>query len=204
MNFEPLLLINPSTEEVIDTLDVDEPDEITAKVDVAREHVETWGATSIDVRKDAIRAFGELLHSNRESLAQVLSMEMGKPIVSARREIDETLPRINYFLSHIDAVLADEWIHQEAGLVEKVTHEPLGVVTQISTWNYPYFVGSNVYIPALLTGNTVLYKPSEHATLTGIRVGELLWEAGIPHGVFQVIVGVVTVVVVVESDRVRR
>ena len=67
MNFEPLLLINPSTEEVIDTLDVDEPDEITAKVDVAREHVETWGATSIDVRKDAIRAFGELLHSNRAS-----------------------------------------------------------------------------------------------------------------------------------------
>ncbi len=52
------------------------------------------------------------------------------------------------------------------------TFEPLGVVANISAWNYPYFVGSNVFIPALLTGNAVLYKPSEFATLTGMAIAE--------------------------------
>ena len=59
----------------------------------------------------------------------------------------------------------------------------------MSAWNYPYFVGSNVFVPALLTGNAVLYKPSEHATLTGLAIGELLHEAGVPADVFQVVVG---------------
>ena len=52
----------------------------------------------------------------------------------------------------------------------RIRHEPLGVVANVSAWNYPYFVGSNVFVPALLTGNAVLYKPSEFATLTGLRI----------------------------------
>jgi acyl-CoA reductase-like NAD-dependent aldehyde dehydrogenase len=72
---------------------------------------------------------------------------------------------------------------------ERIRYEPLGIVANISAWNYPYFVGSNVYLPALLTGNAVLYKPSEHATLSGLAVAELLHEAGIPQEIFQPIVG---------------
>lgn len=72
---------------------------------------------------------------------------------------------------------------------ERIRHEPLGVVANISAWNYPYFVGANVFVPALLTGNAVLYKPSEHASLTGLAIAELLHEAGVPREVFAPVVG---------------
>ena len=75
------------------------------------------------------------------------------------------------------------------GLEERIAREPLGLVANISAWNYPWYVGANVFLPALLTGNAVLYKPSEFATLTGLAIAELLHETGIPADVFQVLVG---------------
>jgi acyl-CoA reductase-like NAD-dependent aldehyde dehydrogenase len=63
------------------------------------------------------------------------------------------------------------------------------VVANISAWNYPYFVGANVFVPALLAGNAVLYKPSEYATLTGLEIGNLLHASGVPQDVFAVLVG---------------
>jgi acyl-CoA reductase-like NAD-dependent aldehyde dehydrogenase len=68
-------------------------------------------------------------------------------------------------------------------------YEPLGVVCNISAWNYPYLVGINVFVSALLAGNAVLYKPSEYATLTGLEIEKLLKEAGVPQDVFHIAVG---------------
>ena len=72
---------------------------------------------------------------------------------------------------------------------EKIVYEPLGVICNISAWNYPYLVGINVFVPALIAGNAVMYKPSEFATLTGMEIGKLLKEAGIPELVFQLALG---------------
>ena len=72
---------------------------------------------------------------------------------------------------------------------EQISHIPLGVVANISAWNYPWFVGCNVIVPALLTGNAVLYKPSEHATLTGLHITRLLHAAGVPADAMQCLVG---------------
>jgi acyl-CoA reductase-like NAD-dependent aldehyde dehydrogenase len=80
-------------------------------------------------------------------------------------------------------------VHDEGGTRELITFDPLGVVANISAWNYPYFVGGNVFVPALLTGNAVLYKPSEFATLTGLHIERLLHEAGVPKDVFITLVG---------------
>jgi acyl-CoA reductase-like NAD-dependent aldehyde dehydrogenase len=77
----------------------------------------------------------------------------------------------------------------DGGMVELIEHEPLGVVANISAWNYPYFVGSNVFVPALIAGNAVLYKPSEHATLTGLALAEALHASGVPEDVFIPILG---------------
>jgi acyl-CoA reductase-like NAD-dependent aldehyde dehydrogenase len=74
-------------------------------------------------------------------------------------------------------------------MTERISHDPLGVVANISAWNYPYFVGGNVFVPALLAGNAVLYKPSEFATLTGQQIARLLHEAGVPDAVFTPLVG---------------
>ena len=72
---------------------------------------------------------------------------------------------------------------------EKIAFEPLGVVANISAWNYPFLVGVNVFVPALIAGNAVLYKPSEYATLTGLKIQDLLFKAGIPKNVFAAVVG---------------
>jgi acyl-CoA reductase-like NAD-dependent aldehyde dehydrogenase len=72
---------------------------------------------------------------------------------------------------------------------EAVSYEPLGVVANISAWNYPYFVGSNVFVPALLAGNTVLYKPSEFAAMTGLAIAKMLHESGVPDDVFIPVIG---------------
>ena len=75
------------------------------------------------------------------------------------------------------------------GMCERIGHVPLGVVANISAWNYPYFVGCNVIVPALLAGNAVLYKPSEFAALTGLHIARLLHAAGVPKEAMQTVVG---------------
>lgn len=74
--------------------------------------------------------------------------------------------------------MSEKVVYDEGGMKEIIKREPLGVIANISAWNYPYFVGINVLAPALLTGNSVLYKPSEFASMTGIKIVSLLKEAG--------------------------
>ncbi|MEK6579149.1 MAG: aldehyde dehydrogenase family protein, partial [Bdellovibrionota bacterium] len=108
-----------------------------------------------------------------------------------RNELSALSGRIDFFLENTEKEIAPENIWSDAGqkMNEKITYEPLGVIANISAWNYPYFVGSNVFVPALLTGNAVLYKPSEFSTLTGLAIAELLHEAGVPKEVFQTVIG---------------
>jgi len=83
----------------------------------------------------------------------------------------------------------DVGIPGSTSMEELVSYDALGVVANISAWNYPYFVGSNVFAPALITGNAVIYKPSECALLTGQSITGLLHEAGVPEDVFIMAVG---------------
>src|SRR5262245_4075078 len=127
----------------------------------------------------------------RETLARTLTQEVGKPVKQSRNELDGLLVRIDFFLAEAVHVLRDEKVYADAAhkLEERISHEPLGVIANISAWNYPYFVGSNVFVPALIAGNAVLYKPSEYATLTGLHIAEMLDEAGIPKDVFIAVIG---------------
>ena len=111
---------------------------------------------------------------------------MGKPIRQSKNELNGLLKRIDFFVAEAARVLREEKVYADAKqrLEERISHEPLGVIANISAWNYPYFVGSNVFVPALLAGNAVLYKPSEFATLTGRHIAETFHEAGIPADVF--------------------
>ena len=86
---------------------------------------------------------------------------MGKPVHQAIGEIENTVKRIQWFMDSCENELITRTVFAEQGICEKISVEPLGVVLNISAWNFPYFIGSNVFAPALLTGNAVLYKPSE-------------------------------------------
>jgi acyl-CoA reductase-like NAD-dependent aldehyde dehydrogenase len=139
-------------------------------------------------RLAAIAAFREKIVAETEHLAKVLTTEVGKPISQSRNELKGLLPRIDFFLEQTAKTLRPKTV-TKGGTEEKISLEPLGVIANISAWNYPYFVGANVFVPALLAGNAVLYKPSEYSSMTGLEIARLLHASGIPDDVFIPLIG---------------
>ncbi len=184
-----LAIHNPATGSLIAELAADTPATVAAKAVAARAAQPRWAATPMTERLAAVQRFRALLVAELEALATTLTQEVGKPIGQSRNELNGLLPRIDFFIDQVDAAVRDEHVFDGAGMHEQISHIPLGVVGNISAWNYPYFVGCNVIVPALLTGNSVLYKPSEYAALTGLHITRLLHAAGVPADVMQAVVG---------------
>lgn len=184
-----LQIHNPATGALIAELAADDAASVAAKAQRAREAQPAWHATPIAERKACIARFRDALAAQTERLAATLTAEVGKPIRQSRNEIAGLQVRLDFFLAQAERSIEPETVLAEADITERISHEPLGVVGNISAWNYPYYVGSNVFVPALLTGNAVLYKPSEYATLTGLEIARLLHEAGVPPDAFIALAG---------------
>lgn len=182
-------VINPATEETIATLQEDTKSSLHQKLEILVNAQKEWAKRGLSERIKVIHQFDDLLEVEKERLAGVLTSEVGKPLQQARNEIDGARSRIQWMYSHAVKYLSDEEVVNSDDLKEIISYDPLGVICNISAWNYPYLVGVNVFIPALLAGNAVLYKPSEYASLTGLEIEKLLKRAGVPDGVFQVALG---------------
>ncbi len=182
-------IINPATEEIITEVDEDTKESLALKYKLLHDSQPAWTNISLTERIKILQNFSRLLEENIEQLSFVLTSETGKPLQQSRNEINGARGRIKWLTENAEKYLADEWMTKEKGLEEKISYEPLGVVCNISAWNYPYLVGMNVFVPALLAGNAVMYKPSEHATLTGIEIEKLLQRAGVPENIFHVAIG---------------
>jgi len=187
-----LLITNPATDILITIVDGDEPADVRAKYQAARAAQPGWAALPLADRLACLRRFRAELAEETPTLARTLTQEVGKPLQQSLNELKGTLERLDFFLTETEPALRDETVRPPAAgspLTELITHVPLGVVANISAWNYPYFVGSNVFVPALLAGNAVLYKPSEFATLTGLAIARLLHASGVPKHVFAPVIG---------------
>ena len=184
-----LSIHNPATGALITTVPADNAASVATKAVAARMAQPRWAAVPMAHRKDCISRFREAIVTQLDSLAATMTAETGKPIKMSRNELNGLLGRIDFFLKQAEPSVATETVFDEGGMTEQIQHTPLGLVANISAWNYPWFVGGNVFIPALLTGNAVLYKPSEYATMTGLAIARLLHFAGIPEDVFIALVG---------------
>ena len=182
-------IINPATEEIIKEVQEDTQQTLEKKFHELQSSQPDWQKRSLPERVEIIKKFSELLQENIESLAAILTSETGKPLQQSRNEINGARARIKWLTDNAEKYLSDEIMSSENGMEEKIVYESLGVVCNISAWNYPYLVGINVFVPALLTGNAVMYKPSEFATLTGLGIEKLLKQAGVPSTIFHVAVG---------------
>jgi acyl-CoA reductase-like NAD-dependent aldehyde dehydrogenase len=182
---------NPATGKIEATLPADDAKSVKAKYLRARTAQAEWARTPLRRRIAAIKDFRARVIAGTEKLARILTSEVGKPISQSRNELKGLVPRLDFFLADTAATLRPRKVLDDrAGkMEERISHEPLGVVANISAWNYPWFVGGNVFVPALLTGNTVLYKPSEFASLTGLEIERLLHESGIPKDAFIALIG---------------
>jgi acyl-CoA reductase-like NAD-dependent aldehyde dehydrogenase len=184
-----LSIYNPATGALITHVATDDAASVAAKYAQARAAQPGWLALPLAERKACIMRFRAAIVAELDALAATMTSETGKPIKMSRNELNGLLGRIDFFLEEVDAQLTTETVFSEGGMTEQIEHTPLGVVANISAWNYPWFVGGNVFIPALLTGNAVLYKPSEYATLIGLSIARLLHDAGIPKDIFIALVG---------------
>ena len=182
-------IINPATEEVIREIGEDSKKRVEEKFQSLRAAQPGWKNIPLTERVKILQNFSMLLKDNTEHLAMTLTSEVGKPLQQSRNEINGAIARITWLTENAEKYLSDETMKVENGLEEKISYEPLGVICNISAWNYPYLVGVNVFIPALLAGNAVMYKPSEYATLTGLEIGNILHQAGLPENVFHIAVG---------------
>ncbi|KAJ7533555.1 hypothetical protein O6H91_13G054500 [Diphasiastrum complanatum] len=174
-------IVNPATGKSIAEMQEDYGEDVIRKFEFLAAGQKKWNLTPVSQRKAAMFRFAELLDLKKVSLARILTLEMGKPITQARNEVRATIDRIQFLTGNVEKVLSEENMLQTSRLTEKVAN--------ISAWNYPYFVSANVFVAALLTGNTVLYKPSEYASLTGQEITDLLHEAGIPEDAFMLTTG---------------
>jgi acyl-CoA reductase-like NAD-dependent aldehyde dehydrogenase len=186
---DELAVTNPATGEAIARLPADDAASAAAKMRRARAAQAAWAARPVLERIDCIARFRAGVVRDAQALAVTLTRETGKPIAQSRNELNGLLPRIDFFVAEVERMLATETVFEDATLSERIEHVPLGVVGNISAWNYPWFVGGNVFLPALLAGNAVLYKPSEYASLTGLEIARLLHEAGVPREVFVPLIG---------------
>lgn len=182
-------ILNPANDEVLCEINESSSAEIQKMAKDACISQRAWRETPLEERINIVRHFSELLEKNQEDLAKITASEVGKSVEQAKGEIAGARYRIQYFLDHAQEILQRKKLNTDGNTEETIDYEPLGVIANISAWNYPYLVGVNVFIPALIAGNAVLYKPSEFATLTGIEFGKLFLAAGLPNNLFQVVIG---------------
>lgn len=178
-------VVNPATERII----VDAPDATSAQLDEAvasaRRAAAAWASFPVQKRQHYVARIGETITANLEELAQLLTQEQGKPLDQARQEVQRAALWCTG-LAGLDFPVVR--IRESATEEVRVSHVPLGVVGGIVPWNFPLVLAMWKVAPALLTGNTMVLKPSPFTPLTTLKLGELLRDV-LPAGVLNVISG---------------
>jgi betaine-aldehyde dehydrogenase len=182
-----LVVLNPATEEPLAELAQAGVEETDAAVAKAQEALPAWRRVAPADRARLIRRLATLVEEHGEELARIESENVGKPISGARGEIGMVAQVFHFYAGAVDKHYGDTI--PVAGGVAATFREPLGVVGLIVPWNFPLNISSWKLGPALACGNTVVLKPAELTPLSAVRLAELALVAGIPEGVFNVVVG---------------
>src|SRR6266446_778561 len=180
---------NPATGRQTGEVDLASVEEVDAAVQAAKQAFETWREVSLAKRAELFFRIRELLHERREEVAKILTAEHGKVLSDALGEVTRGLEVIE-FCCGLPTLLKSEYSEQAStGIDVYSIRQPLGVVAGITPFNFPAMVPMWMWAPAIATGNTFVLKPSEKDPSTSLWTAELLKEAGLPDGVFNVVMG---------------
>ena len=171
-------------------------EEARAAVDAAAAAEERWSSVPGHERARILRTVAERLHADRETMARLISLQVGKPIREARTEVDRAVGVFEFAADEIrhlggETFPADAYVRPEGNerrLLFSV-RDPMGVVVAIGPFNFPLNLLCHKVAPALAVGNPVVAKPTSHAPFTALRLAEHLTESGVPPGVVNVVVG---------------
>jgi malonate-semialdehyde dehydrogenase (acetylating)/methylmalonate-semialdehyde dehydrogenase len=180
---------NPATGRQTGEVDFATAEEVDKAVQAAKAAFVGWRQVSLAKRAELFFAIRELVHERREEVAKLLTQEHGKVLSDAIGEVTRGLEVIE-FCCGLPTLLKSEYSEQASTGVDVYSiRQPLGVVAGITPFNFPAMVPMWMWAPALATGNTFVLKPSEKDPSASLWTAELLKEAGVPDGVFNVVMG---------------
>jgi betaine-aldehyde dehydrogenase len=180
---------NPATGEILGQVTVAGSSEVNAAVRSAKQAQAIWAAMPGAERAKILRRTAHILRSRNDELAELESRETGKPIRETRVvDVVSGAECLEYFASLAQS-LSGEHLDLGSQAFGYTRREPLGVVAGIGAWNYPLQIACWKAAPALACGNAMIFKPAELTPLTAVKLAEVFLEAGLPHGVFQVVQG---------------
>ncbi len=182
--------INPATGEVLARVAEADAADVDRAVGAARAAFERgWGTMKPGHRTRMLLAVADLIERHRDELAQLETLDNGKPIFESRNiDVPAAAETFRYYAGWPSKIYG-ETNPSEAAYFSYTLREPVGVCGQIIPWNYPILMAAWKIAPALACGNTVVLKPAEQTPLSALRLGELLLEAGLPKGVVNILPG---------------
>ena len=180
--------VNPATGQVITTLPRSSPDDVAEATRAALNALPSWSQTTMEERMTWLHRIADALEADAETIAQLESMDTGKPIALARRvDASRSVSNFRFFADfgreHSEPTFADH------GAVNHVHRSPVGCVGLITPWNLPLYLLTWKVAPALLMGNTIVAKPSELTPMTANHLAKTLDAIGFPKGVFNLVHG---------------
>jgi acyl-CoA reductase-like NAD-dependent aldehyde dehydrogenase len=186
--------MNPATGSVLREFECFTGGEVQSAVARARPAQVPWAEIGVRRRIAVLREFQHRLHEKKSQIAEAITREAGKPVAEAlTTEVLVVLDAARFLIENAHRLLRDEPV-PHGGLATKLksgrlVREPYGVVGIISPWNYPFSIPATETLTALVAGNAVVLKPSELTSLVALELASLLYGAGVPQDVFQVVVG---------------
>jgi betaine-aldehyde dehydrogenase len=184
---EPIL--NPATGEELARAPRSQPEDVDSAVSAARRAFEGWSQTTPRERSEVLLAMAEVLEENGDELARLEALNAGKPIEAVRNdEIGAMVDNLRFFAGAARALEGRAAGEYMEGYTSFTRREAVGVIGQITPWNYPLMMAVWKFGPALATGNTVVLKPAETTPITTLRFAELTAEI-LPKGVLNVVTG---------------
>ena len=182
--------INPAdTADVVGRFQASTAVDALAAVEAAAAAFDGWKKTPISKRAKILQMAADYLEANAAAFAEELTREEGKPLALAKDEAMRSAQTLRFYAVEGQTFTGETFPNDDPDMLVYSQREPLGVVTVISPWNFPISIPARKIAPALITGNTVVFKPSSDAPLIGYRLAEALVKAGIPKGVFNFITG---------------
>jgi len=181
---------NPATEEVLSIVAEGDKADVDEAVKAARKAFEDsrWSTMGPHERARILLKIGDLIETHAEELAELESLDNGKPLSVARMEIPGGANLFHYYAGWVTKIYG-ETNPSDPSLFNYTLREPVGVCGQIIPWNVPFLMASLKLAPALACGNCTILKPAEQTPLSALRLGELILEAGVPDGVVNIITG---------------
>ena len=156
----------------------------------AKSAFRSWALLSIDERKEYLVKLKDIYDRRKDEMAELVARETGKPLWEAKTEAGALAGKIKITLEHSINAVSDQMIPGALPNTDGQLHfKPRGVMLVIGPFNFPAHLPNGHIIPALLSGNTIVYKPSEKTPMTGQLMAEMIAEANFPDGVFNFIQG---------------